>query len=408
MSSHSLSNEKSKVGEPFSHNYNTRLSVRRSMSAFSGREAASNSSENIRPKPATENKESLLSIYRRNSASSVGEVEGEAPSSSKKNSRTKFSIFRRLSSVSSVAEREEANSVQRRSSLLLDHDGCEGGGACQLMNCESYSRMDPCYAETSNKQTKICGFLPCLLALGAIIIIFIPLAKILGGLRSDLCTIHHEMTDIKKHVGIDTTEDSDKSAQLPREYSSAIKGLVKDELENFDSDKTGKTDFALETAGGRIVKVIDTENYGSTVGLFGLTLCEGNNGPRAMIQSSSAPGECWAFKGSKGTVLIKLLGKVRINAVSLEHISSKISPTGKLDTAPKDFAIYGLEDLKKTKVLLGRFQYKLDSHPIQTFPIKMSCQVPFEFVEFHVDSNHGSTEYTCIYRLRVHGTLESL
>lgn len=38
--------------------------------------------------------------------------------------------------------------------------------------------------------------------------------------------------------------------------------------------------------------------------------------------------------------MIKLLGKVRINAVSLEHISSKISPTGKLDSAPKDFAVY--------------------------------------------------------------------
>lgn len=74
------------------------------------------------------------------------------------------------------------------------------------------------------------------------------------------------------------------AAQLPREYSSAIKGLVKEELENYGSDKTGKTDYALETAGGRIVKVIDTENYGSTVGLFGLTLCEGTNGPRAMIQ----------------------------------------------------------------------------------------------------------------------------
>lgn len=59
--------------------------------------------------------------------------------------------------------------------------------------------------------------------------------------------------------------------------------------------------------------------------------------------------------------------------------------------------LQGLEDPKKSKVLLGKFQYQLDSHPIQTFPIK-SCSTPFEFIEFHVDSNHGSPDYTCIYR----------
>ncbi|XP_045476543.1 SUN domain-containing protein 3-like isoform X2 [Harmonia axyridis] len=408
MRSNSLTDEPSKVGEPAGHNYNTRLSVRRSMSSFNAREGSSNSSGHLSPKLETEEKGSLLSIYRRNSSSSIGEVEGEAPTAPKKNSRTKFSILRRLSSISSSGERDEPDSVQRRSSLLLEHDDCNAA-AYQLMNCESYSRMDPsCYTDTCNKRQKICGFLPCLIALGAIIIIVIPLAKILGGLRSDVCSIHHEMKDIKKHVGIVETEDSSCTVRLPREYSNAIKGLVKEELENFGSDKIGRNDFALETAGGRIVKVINTENYGSTVGLFGITLCEGNNGPRAMIQANSAPGECWAFKGSKGAVLIKLLGKVKITAVSLEHISSKISPTGRLDTAPKDFAVYGLEHPSKSKVLLGRFQYKLDSHPIQTFPIKIANQTPFEFVEFHVDSNHGSPDYTCVYRLRVHGTLESL
>lgn len=155
------------------------------MSAFSGRETSTNSSENLAPKPETENKDSLLSIYRRNSASSLAEVEGEAPSASKRNSRTKFSIFRRLSSVSSVGDAAELNSgdfsnrkeeivrgssqilaVQRRSSLLLDHDGCDRGGACQLVNCESYSRMErSCFAESSKKE-KTCGLLPCLMALG--------------------------------------------------------------------------------------------------------------------------------------------------------------------------------------------------------------------------------------------------
>lgn len=58
------------------------------------------------------------------------------------------------------------------------------------------------------------------------------------------------------------------------------------------------------------------------------------------LQSGVMPGECWAFKGSTGTAVIKLISKVYISGFSLEHISQNISPTGDISTAPRDFAVF--------------------------------------------------------------------
>lgn len=52
------------------------------------------------------------------------------------------------------------------------------------------------------------------------------------------------------------------------------------------------------------------------------------------------PGECWAFKGTTGNVVIQLLGPVHVSGVSLEHIPQSISPLGETSTAPKDFSIW--------------------------------------------------------------------
>lgn len=53
-----------------------------------------------------------------------------------------------------------------------------------------------------------------------------------------------------------------------------------------------------------------------------------------------SPGHCWAIKGSHGGAVVKLLGKVQINGVSLEHISESVSPTGEISSAPREFTIW--------------------------------------------------------------------
>lgn len=52
------------------------------------------------------------------------------------------------------------------------------------------------------------------------------------------------------------------------------------------------------------------------------------------------PGECWAIKGTTGAVVIRLLGKVLVTGVSLEHIPKTLSPTGEISSAPKEFSVW--------------------------------------------------------------------
>ncbi|MGH0162258.1 UNVERIFIED_CONTAM: hypothetical protein FKN15_044585 [Acipenser sinensis] len=116
------------------------------------------------------------------------------------------------------------------------------------------------------------------------------------------------------------------------------------------------------------------------------------------------PGNCWAFRGSHGFVVIELASRIRPTAVTLEHIPKSISPMGKIDSAPRDFAVYGLDnDSQEEGTLLGRFTYDQDGDPLQTYQLKADHMGSFGLVELRVLSNWGHPEYTCVYRFRVHG-----
>ncbi|KAJ8923145.1 hypothetical protein NQ315_001699 [Exocentrus adspersus] len=186
-----------------------------------------------------------------------------------------------------------------------------------------------------------------------------------------------------------------------------ISSVISKEIEKYSSDKTGMTDFALEATGGKIVQLSPgTENFEQAVTFFGMTLCDGKHGPRAMIQADMSPGHCWAIKGSSGGAIIKLLGRVKVNSVSLEHISKSLSPTGEVTSAPKTFSVWGLTHVTDRGQQLGTFTYDLRGSLVQTFPVRNSNV--FEYVEFRVLTNQGHADFTCIYRFRVHGVLEKL
>ena len=52
------------------------------------------------------------------------------------------------------------------------------------------------------------------------------------------------------------------------------------------------------------------------------------------------PGNCWAFKGHKGDVFIKLAATIKPKKFSLEHIPIELSPSKSLDSAPQNFSVY--------------------------------------------------------------------
>ncbi|XP_014476046.1 PREDICTED: SUN domain-containing protein 1-like [Dinoponera quadriceps] len=129
------------------------------------------------------------------------------------------------------------------------------------------------------------------------------------------------------------------------------------------------------SVGGEILSTRDTELYSTGASMFNLfstPRCQQQNTPRAVIQTGVLPGECWAFKGSSGSVVIRLLGHVHVSGISLEHISSLISPTGETDTAPRDFSVWGQTDLEdKIPFLFGKFTYHNTGPPLQYFEVQV-------------------------------------
>ena len=183
--------------------------------------------------------------------------------------------------------------------------------------------------------------------------------------------------------------------------------IVKNALIQYDADKTGMFDYALETAGGSVISTRCTETYvqkTAMYSIFGIPIWYPSNNPRTVIQPGVQPGECWAFKGSTGFIVIRLSDAVRPTRFSMEHISKSMSPSGKIDSAPKDFVVYGLKSEKDTNpIRLGTYTYDQDVDPLQYFDVMTSNTGVFSFIELDIMSNHGNINYTCLYRFRVHG-----
>ncbi|XP_059572289.1 SUN domain-containing protein 1 isoform X11 [Alligator mississippiensis] len=183
--------------------------------------------------------------------------------------------------------------------------------------------------------------------------------------------------------------------------------IVNNALKLYSQDKTGMVDFALESGGGSILSTRCSETYETKtalISLFGIPLWYFSQSPRVVIQPEMYPGNCWAFKGSQGYLVVRLSIKIYPTAFTLEHIPKTLSPTGNITSAPKDFTVYGLDDeYQEEGILLGQYMYDEGGEPLQTFQVTEKNENAFQIVELRILSNWGHTEYTCLYRFRVHG-----
>ncbi|KAG9340433.1 hypothetical protein JZ751_021546 [Albula glossodonta] len=152
--------------------------------------------------------------------------------------------------------------------------------------------------------------------------------------------------------------------------------IVQNALRLYSQDRTGRVDYALESGGGSILSTRCSETYETKtalMSLFGVPLWYFSQSPRVVIQPDVYPGNCWAFKGSQGYLVIRLSLSVVPTAFCLEHIPKALSPTGNISSAPRHFTVYEKNDKA------------------------------YQIIEVRVLSNWGHPEYTCLYRFRVHG-----
>ncbi|CAN9508834.1 unnamed protein product [Ophioblennius macclurei] len=188
--------------------------------------------------------------------------------------------------------------------------------------------------------------------------------------------------------------------------------MVTDALRLFSQDKIGMADYALESGGGSILSTRCSETYvtkAALLSLLGVPLWYFSQSPRTVIQPDVHPGNCWAFKGSSGFLVIRLSMRIRPTAFSLEHISRALAPNSQLLSAPRDFTVYGLEqESDENGMLLGTYTYNQDGEALQTFAVTEDTEETFQIVEVRILSNWGHPDYTCLYRIRVHGTPAAL
>ncbi|CAK6982588.1 uncharacterized protein LOC128381804 [Scomber scombrus] len=190
-----------------------------------------------------------------------------------------------------------------------------------------------------------------------------------------------------------------------------VQQIVNSALRLFSEDRTGRADYALESGGGSVLSTRCSETYetkAALLSLFGLPLWYFSQSPRAVIQPDVHPGNCWAFRGSTGFLVIRLSMRILPSAFSLEHIPKNLAPSRTLHSAPRDFSVYGLDDERQEKgKLLGSFTYDEDGEALQTYSVTEENEQTFQIIEVQVLSNWGHPEYTCMYRFRVHGTPHS-
>ncbi|XP_049635458.1 SUN domain-containing protein 5 [Suncus etruscus] len=230
-------------------------------------------------------------------------------------------------------------------------------------------------------------------------------------INSPLKTLRMYQEKVQRHAGEIQDLRDNMSLLIIRlqmmEAMSDEQKMAQKIIKLIQGDYIEKPDFALKSIGASIdfEQTSPTYNYNKARSYWNwIRLWNYAQPPDVILEPNVTPGNCWAFSGDRGQVTIRMAQKVFLSNLTLQHIPKTISLSGSLDTAPKDFVIYGLEDSLKEEVFLGAFQFQPENI-IQMFPLQNQPPRAFRSVKVKISSNWGSPRFTCLYRVRVHGSV---
>ncbi|XP_048788746.1 uncharacterized protein LOC125687592 isoform X3 [Lagopus muta] len=129
--------------------------------------------------------------------------------------------------------------------------------------------------------------------------------------------------------------------------------------------------WALQTLGATIDAERTSQSYGGAGRQHGWLspLFSSAKPPETLLQADISPGNCWAFRGSEGDVVIRLPQEIRPSAVTVWHISTAVSPSGEVSSAPREFIVLGMDE-DKPPTSLGYFIYDIKGEIAQTFHVQ--------------------------------------
>ncbi|KAF8942465.1 hypothetical protein BGZ47_006447 [Haplosporangium gracile] len=128
-----------------------------------------------------------------------------------------------------------------------------------------------------------------------------------------------------------------------------ISGLIDKALEKYSADALAKPDYALHSAGGRIIPRLTSPNYfhyveptllGRLGARFFIRLPRREKPADKAIEPDMHAGECWAMDGQEGQLAIRLARKIVITEVTIEHADPSVVLD--LGSAAREIEIWGL------------------------------------------------------------------
>jgi hypothetical protein len=228
-----------------------------------------------------------------------------------------------------------------------------------------------------------------------------------------------------------------------------LQATVRREIDRYQADGIAIPDYALLTAGARIVPRLTSDTFTPGLGAdagrirrVAWWLLSYIKPPVAKPASTALlpwrqPGDCWPMAGRSGRITVHLAKAIIPEAITLEHVDRRIA----LDatSSPKLLVVYAVaydvpasvrrqamekaattttdgQSPKKSEWLwddkqgvwtkpLIRFNYQLNGLAAQTFPLSADVvgTFPVRLIQLRILDNYGQTDFTCLYRFRVHG-----
>ncbi|XP_040520573.1 SUN domain-containing protein 3-like [Gallus gallus] len=124
--------------------------------------------------------------------------------------------------------------------------------------------------------------------------------------------------------------------------------LTREAVEKVMKHDTWLPSWALKTMGATIDVERTSKSYGGNRWLS--PFFSSAKPPETILQPDISAGNCWAFQGSRGHVVIRLPEKIWPTAFTIWHISKAVSPSGKSALPPESLLS---REWMRTKVKLS-------------------------------------------------------
>ncbi|KAJ2449069.1 hypothetical protein EV183_005090 [Coemansia sp. RSA 2336] len=120
--------------------------------------------------------------------------------------------------------------------------------------------------------------------------------------------------------------------------------MIEDALNRYSNDRLGKADFALYSAGARIIPEMTSPTFEPPARRLLQKLWRGmgmvsSQPPTTILDPDTHIGECWPMRGSSGQVAIHLAQPVDVTDFALEHIAKSIAIDWR--SAPRSIEVWG-------------------------------------------------------------------